>query len=108
VTPAILAALLSWGIIEVEVPTLILCVIVGVGGLVGGALNILGRGPVLAGAFIGLLIALGGYGAVCWWIQDRKSVYKAEMLIAFAIGAAPGFLIQYLFQQILRKRSLSR
>ena len=108
VTPAILAALLSWGIFPIEIPTQTLCIIVGVGGLAGGALNILGRGPVAAGAFIGLLIALGGYGAVCWWIHDRKSVYKIEMLVAFAVGAAPGFLIQDLFQQILRKRSSSR
>lgn len=107
VIPAVLAALLSWGIIGVEVPTTVLCIVVAVGGLVGGALNIAGRGPLVAGACIGLLIALGGYGAVCWWIHDRKSVRKFEMIIAFAAGAAPGFLLQYVLQQIVRKRSLS-
>jgi hypothetical protein len=105
VTPAILAALLAWGIFHVEIPTATLCIIVGVGGLVGGALNILGRGPVAAGAFIGLLIALGGYGAVCWWIHDRRVVQKFELLLAFGVGAAPGFILQYVFQHILKKRS---
>jgi hypothetical protein len=107
VTPALLAALLAWGIIRVEIPFAALCIIVGVGGLAGGALNILGRGPVAVGAFIGLLIALGGYGAVCWWLHDRKVVQKYELLIAFGVGAAPGFILQYVFQRILQKRSSS-
>jgi hypothetical protein len=106
-TPAILAALVAWGIFRVEVPVATLCIIVGVGGLAGGALNILGRGPVAVGAFIGLLIALGGYGAVCWWLHDRKAVQKYELAIAFAVGAAPGFILQYVFQRTLQKRSSS-
>jgi hypothetical protein len=102
---AILAALLSWGLFGFEIPATTLFIVVGVAGLVGGALNIAGRGPVWAGAAIDFLIAIGGYGAVFWWIHDRTSVRKFELLLAFVIGAAPGFLIQYVLQQILRKRS---
>jgi hypothetical protein len=105
VIPAILAAFL--GAVGVEVPTMTVCIVVGVSGLVGGALNVAGRGPIVAGAIVGLFIALGGYGAVLWWIHDRKSVRKFEILIAFAVGAAPGFLLQYALQRILRKRALS-
>ncbi len=106
VTPAILGAMLPWGFIPIEIPILPLCVVIGIAGVVGGLLNISGRGPLWAGAIIGLLIALGGYGAVCWWIHDRETIYKGETLIAFGIGAAPGMLLQYLLQRILRKRSL--
>jgi len=108
VTPAVLAALISWGMFGVEIPALILFIVVGVGGLVGGALNVAGRGPIVAGAVVGLLIALGGYGAVFWWIQGRESVYKIELGIAFALGAAPGFLLHYVIQQILKKRARSQ
>jgi hypothetical protein len=103
--PSILAAMLTWGIFGVEVPVMILCIIVGVCGLIGGVVNIMGRGPIWTGAIIGLFMGLGGYGAVSWWIQGRASVYKFEMAIAFAIGAAPGFLLQYLLQVIMRKRA---
>ena len=102
--PSIVAAMLTWGIFGVQVPIPILCTIVGVCGLAGGVINILGRGPIWAGALIGLMMGLGGYGAVSWWIQGRPSVYKFEMAIAFVIGAAPGFGLQFALQQILRKR----
>lgn len=105
VTPALLGALFAWGIFHVEVPVPLLWVIIGVGGLAGGALNIAGRGPLAVGAVIGLLIALGGYGAVTWWLHDRRSVQKFEVAIAFLAGAAPGFILQYAAQRILRKRS---
>ena len=104
VTPAILGAMLPWGFIPIEIPIAPLCVVIGIAGIVGGLLNISGRGPLWAGALIGLLIALGGYGAVCWWIHDRETVFKGETLIAFGIGAAPGMLLQYLLQRVLRKR----
>jgi len=103
--PSIFAALATWGLFGIEIPVMILCIIVGVCGLVGGVINLLGRGPVWAGALIGLLMALGGYGAVSWWIHGRAGVYKFEMAIAFVIGAAPGFLLQYVLQQILKKRA---
>ena len=98
--------MLPWGVMGVEVPVVIMCFVVGACGLIGGAINIAGRGPMVAGAFIGLLIGLGGYGAVAWWIHDRTSVRKYELLIAFALGAAPGMLMQYVLQQILKKRAL--
>lgn len=45
ITPAIVAAMLSWGMFGVEVPATILCAVVGVCGLIGGAINLAGRGP---------------------------------------------------------------
>jgi len=103
--PAVGAALITGGIIGIEVPVMILGIIVGVCGLIGGVVNLLGRGPVWAGALIGLVLGLGGYAVVAWWIHGRASVYKFELLIAFAAGAAPGFLLQYVLQQVLRKRA---
>ena len=108
VTPAIVAALISWGMFGIEVPAMILFIAVGVGGLVGGVLNVAGRGPIVAGAAVGLLIALGGYSAVFWWIHGRQSVYTIEAAIAFTLGAAPGFLLQYIIQQILKRRAQSQ
>jgi hypothetical protein len=103
--PSVVAGLLTWGIFGVLVPIPILATIVGVCGLAGGIVNILGRGPIWAGALVGLTMGLGGYGAVSWWVHDRPRVYKYEMAIAFIIGAAPGFGLQFALQQILRKRS---
>jgi hypothetical protein len=105
VIPAIVAALLAWGIFGVRISPMLLCIVVGVCGLAGGVMNLAGRGPVVAGAFIGLLIALGAYGAVFLWIHDRQKVRAYEVAIAFALGAAPGFLLQYVIQQILKKRA---
>jgi hypothetical protein len=107
VGPSSLAALLSWGVFGIQVPATILCIVVGVCGLVGGALNVAGRGPIVAGAFIGLLIGLGGYGATYGWIHNRASAYKFEVGIAFIVGAAPGLLLQYFLQRTLRKRAQS-
>jgi hypothetical protein len=106
-TPAILAALLSWGIFGVEVSPVILCPVVGIGGLVGGALNVAGRGPIVAGALVGLIMGMGGYGAVCWWIHGREKVREFEVAIAFVAGALPGFGLQFGLQQLLRRRARS-
>jgi hypothetical protein len=62
------------------------------------------RGPLWAGALVGLVVALGGYGAAVWWFHGRMSVYKLEAILAFGIGTVPGFLLQYLVQRLLRKR----
>jgi len=102
--PSILGAMLAADFFGIEVSPMILAVIVGVCGVAGGAINILGRGPIVVGMLVGLIMALGGYGAVFWWIHDRTTVYKYEVAIAFAIGAAPGFGLQFLFQKILLKR----
>lgn len=105
VLPPIFATMLPWGIMGVELPILTTCIVVGILGMVGGAINILGRGPIIAGALIGLCIAVGGYGAVAYWLHGKLSVAKYELMIAFAIGAAPGFLLQVVIQKILQKRA---
>ena len=102
--PSILGAMLAADFFGVEVSPLILAVIVGICGVIGGAINIMGRGPIPAGMLVGLIMALGGFGAVYWWIRDRVTIYKFEVAIAFVIGAAPGYGLQFLFQKILLKR----
>jgi hypothetical protein len=105
VIPAILAALILWGIVPVEVPVTILFVVVAICGTFGGVVNILGRGPVAAGAVIGLVTGLGGFGAVYFWINGRESVFWLEITIAFLIGIVPGFLLQFAIQRVLAKRA---
>jgi hypothetical protein len=102
---AVLAALTAWGMFGIEISGTILCIIVGVCGVVGGAINLAGRGPILAGMIIGPIIGLGGFGAALWWMQGRQSIRKIEISLAFIIGAAPGFLLQYLLQKRLKKRA---
>ena len=48
--------------------------------------------------------ALGAYGASIGWLHGRHSVRKFELMIAFAIGAAPGIGLQWVLQKILRGR----
>jgi hypothetical protein len=102
---AMLAALISWGMFGFEVSGTILCIVVGVCGVVGGAIHIAGRGPILAGMLIGPILGLGGYTAALWWLQGRKSVYTWQVSIAFIVGALPGILLQYLLQKWLKNRS---
>jgi hypothetical protein len=102
---AMLAALISWGMFGIEVPGTILCIVVGVCGVVGGAINIAGRGPILAGMVVGPILGLGGYCAALWWLQGRKSVYTWQVSLAFIVGAMPGILLQYLLQKCLKKRA---
>ena len=101
---SVLAALTAWGMFGIEVSGTILCVVVGVCGVVGGAINLAGRGPILAGMIVGPIIGLGGFGAALWWMQGRQSVRKIEISLAFFAGATPGFLLQYLLQKWLKKR----
>ena len=105
VIPAILAALVLWGVVPVEISPALLFVVVAVFGLAGGAMNLLGRGPVAAGAAVGLVMALGGFGAVYLWIHGRESVRWFEVAIAFVIGAAPGFLLQFVLQRMAAQRA---
>jgi hypothetical protein len=102
---AIIAALLLWGVIPVAVPVSVLAAAVAVCGLVGGAINVLGRGPVAAGAVVGVVMALGGFCAVYFWINGRESVRWFEVMIAFVIGIVPGFVVQYLIQRMLGVRA---
>jgi len=53
---SVLAALTAWGMFGIEVSGTILCVVVGVCGVVGGAINLAGRGPILAGMIVGPII----------------------------------------------------
>lgn len=105
VGPGALGALVLAGFMGFDVPPMILCIVLGACGLVGGVLNILGRGPILAGALVGLVISLGGFAAAYWWVKGRESVYTIEATIAFVVGAIPGFVLQTLLQNLLKKRS---
>jgi hypothetical protein len=102
---AIAAALLAWGVLGIEIPPAVLWIAVAVAGLVGGAMNIAGRGPIPAGALIGLVIGLGGFGAVWWFVTGRASVRMWQVGLAFIVGAAPGFILQLVIQQVLKKRA---
>jgi hypothetical protein len=102
--PTICAAIIPW-IADFQLPMLPTVIVIGVCGLIGGIVNIYGRGPMAAGAVVGLVMALGAYGAVVWWVHDRKSVRKFELAIAFTVGALPGLGLQYLLQVILKKRA---
>ena len=103
--PAVFAAMISGGMFGgFEMPVEILCVVVGICGVIGGVINIMGRGPLVAGAVVGLVTALGAYGAVAWWIFGRKRVYIVEVSLAFIVGAIPGMALQYGLQQFLKKK----
>jgi uncharacterized membrane protein YccC len=102
--PALLAALVLWGI-PVEIPVLVLVVVVAVCGLVGGAINMYDRGPLVAGAALGLVMALGGFAAVYFWIQGRQRVRGFEVAIAFLIGIAPGFAFQFFIKRLIASRA---
>ena len=95
VLPAILAALLMWGVLPIQVPIGLLFVLVALCGIVGGVINLLGRGPIAIGAVVGLVMALGGFGAVYLWINGRESVRWFEIMVAFLFGVIPGFVLQY-------------
>lgn len=105
VIPPILGAMLPWGIMGVELPLVPVCIVMVITGAIGGFINVMGRGPAVAGAVIGACISLGGYGASAWWLHGKESVQKFELLIAFAIGVTPGFLLQFGLQKFLQKRA---
>jgi len=106
--PAILGAIVEAKFFfDIDVPGIIVAGIVAVCGLIGGFINIHGRGPIWAGMIVGLAMALGGYGTVYFWIAQRERVYKGEIALAFVIGAAPGYGLQFLFQKILKKRPVA-
>jgi len=105
--PALICALLNWGTFGVKVDAGILYVIVAVCGIIGGLMNIHGRGPMIAGAIVGIVIALGGFSAQLWWLKGRESVFIVEATIAFVVGSLPGYGLQILLQQLLKKRTRS-
>ena len=106
VFPAIIGALLLWEIIPVTIPVPVLFAIVAICGIVGGIMNIYGRGPIAAGAVIGLVLGLGGFGAVFLWIHKRgENARWFEVALAFMVGAIPGFLLQFIIQRMLGARA---
>lgn len=100
IIPTILAAMIMAGYLPFEVSAGVLFAVVAVAGIVGGVMNLMGRGPVAVGAIVGLLIAVGGFGAVYFWIEGRESVRKFEVALAFVIGAVPGFLLQFVMKRM--------
>lgn len=100
--PTILASLFASRFIDVEIPIAPLVAIVAIVGAVGGIVNIYGRGPIWAGALTGLVMALGGFSVVAAWAAHRDRLYKGEIAIAFVVGAAPGFGLQWLLQRLFK------
>jgi hypothetical protein len=88
------------------VPIPLLFGVIAVAGIIGGIMNIYERGPIAAGAVIGLVIALGGFGALYLWLNHRQeNARKIELMIAFGVGAIPGFLLQFIIQKMLAARA---
>jgi hypothetical protein len=102
---AITAALLTWGLFDLKVNLAILATVVAVCGVGGGILNVLGRGPIWAGALVGLVMGLGGFGATCWWLHGHRRAYKLELMLVFLVGCAPGIGLQYLLQKLVRRNA---
>jgi hypothetical protein len=105
-TPALLAALVAWHFLKIPALILILAVIVGVFGVTGGMINVWGRGPIWAGACVGLITSLSGFFTVTWWIHYRQGdAWWIEVVIGFVLGCLPGILVQYLLQKLVLKTS---
>ena len=107
IIPPLLAAFLVAGVIPFNVPVPLLLIVVVICGLVGGTLNLVGRGPLVLGTIMGLVLTLGGFSAVYAWTQVRQGVFwhELEVAAAFFIGTIPGFLLQRLFQHMVAGRT---
>jgi hypothetical protein len=97
------AAFFCSGFLGVEVGLLIPGIIVAVAGLVGGWINIMGRGPAWAGMLVGIVFALGSFGAAAFWMAGKHSVRKYELVIACVIGGVPAMGLQWALQKMLMK-----
>jgi hypothetical protein len=105
-TPAILAAVAAYWVFSIPVVMLVIAAIVAVFGIVGGILNVYGRGPVWCGAIVGIVTSVGGFFTVAWWLHFRKGEgWWIEVIIAFVIGCLPGILVQYLLQKVVRRNA---
>jgi hypothetical protein len=98
ILPSISASLLLTDLIPIDVPVGVLFAVVIISGAAGGAINLIGRGPLILGAIVGLAVALGGLSAVYGWLQLRPSVYWLEVALVYFIGTIPGFLLQRAWQ----------
>ena len=104
--PALLCALVAWHFLSIPILIFILAAVVAVFGIIGGIINVWGRGPVWAGACVGLITSLCGFFAVSLWIHFRQGdAWWIEVIIAFVVGCMPGILVQYLLQKLIRKVS---
>jgi hypothetical protein len=91
--------------VQNDVPVTVLFIAVAICGLIGGALYVIGRAPVVAGAFIGLVITVGGFGAAYWWSQFRNGPSVYEVAVVTFVGTLPGFLLQRICQRIFARRT---
>lgn len=105
IVSTVLAIFVSGGVLQNDVPITVLFVAVAIGGLAGGAVYLIGRGPLAAGAIIGLAIAVGGFGAAYWWSQIRNSPSAYEVALVTFVGTLPGFLLQRILQRMFAKQS---
>jgi hypothetical protein len=102
--PAVIGAIVMYWTSEMEnFPVEYVFIVVGICGLLGGAVNVYGRGPEAAGAFVGLVMGIGGLLACYYWMQfrDEGRMRIWEFFIAFVVGAIPGFIVQFAIQRIL-------
>jgi len=72
---------------------------------VGGAIYVIGRAPMAAGAIIGFVIVIGGFGAAYGWSQIRNNSSACEVAMITFVGTLPGFLLQRIFQRKFARRT---
>lgn len=102
---ALLPALFLFGFHFSGIGPAIFFPIVAAGGIAGGAMNVAGRRPLVLGALVGLVTAMGGFAAVYFWTSGRESVNKLVIALAVVLGALPGMVLQYLIRRHLAKKS---
>jgi hypothetical protein len=91
--------------VQNDVPVTVLFVAIAICGLIGGAIYVIGRAPVVAGALVGLAITAGCFGAAYWWSQFRNSPSVYEVAVVAFVGTLPGFLLQRLFQRMFARQA---
>jgi len=109
VAAIILPVLITWES-PGSVSTPILLLIATLGGAVGGAL-LMPRGRAvlhLVGFVCGAIGGAGGFGLAAWWVADRSSIYKAELMLAGLIGALPGVILATVLHRSLSSASTAR
>ena len=94
VVPPFLSALFIVGTIPIQIPISILLAFIAVCGIVGGAINILERGPLIAGAVAGMTMAVGSFISIFLWILWRGEPYMIELFFPAVLGAIPGSAMQ--------------
>lgn len=100
----LLALLLFLGVIPITASAGVLFGVTAVCGAVGGGINLIGRGPVVIGALVGLAIAVGGFGAVVGWLHIRPSAFWFEIALVYFAGTLPGFGLQRALQPLVTRQ----